>query len=70
MQFVMFVKKSDLIKPDGTVDKLLLNCTNCEVSIHPFCIEMSEEMQNVVRKMPWLCNSLVVLLIYKFNFYF
>lgn len=49
-------KKNSLIKGDGTNEKLI-HCTDCVLSFHPTCLEMTPEMITEIQLYPWECSK-------------
>ena len=54
--FCDLCKKKDLTKVDGTNERLI-HCTDCNLSYHPVCLEMTPEMISEVQLYPWQCSN-------------
>jgi len=48
-------KKGEQIRPDSTQEKLI-HCSDCVLSFHPSCLEMSAEMIQQIQLYPWECS--------------
>ena len=54
--FCELCKKKELTKVDGTNERLI-HCTDCTLSYHPVCLEMTPEMISEVQLYPWQCSN-------------
>lgn len=54
--FCELCKKKELTKVDGTNERLI-HCTDCNLSYHPICLEMTPEMVSEVQLYPWQCSN-------------
>ena len=54
--FCDLCKKKELTKVDGTAERLI-HCTDCNLSYHPVCLEMTTEMISEVQLYPWQCSN-------------
>lgn len=49
--------KGNRLQNKNRVPEDLVHCSDCENSSHPSCLELTNEMVDVIRSYPWQCNE-------------